>query len=390
MPGKSVDVVVVGAGVVGAACAYALVDAGLTVAVLDRAEPAGGTTSAGEGNVLVSDKAPGAELTLAQRSRTLWQRLADRLGPTASFEWETKGGLVVATDDRQLTGLAAFADAQRAAGVRADPLDRGQALAREPLLRPDLAGAMWYPEDAQVQPTQATVAMLAAVRTAGGVVQAGVVATGVRIGNGRVDGVKTSAGEYRCAHVVNACGPWAGAFAARTGVALPVQPRRGVVLVTAPLPAGTVRHKVYAADYVDAVASDESQLMTSTVVEATAAGTVLIGSSRQRVGFDDSLQVRVIRQLAREAGALLPALADVPIMRVYGGFRPYLPDHMPVIGPDPRLPGLWHATGHEGAGVCLAPATGELLADKLTGRPGRLDPAPFQVSRFLDASGRAS
>ena len=386
---RSFDAVVVGAGVVGAACAHALCVAGMSVAVLDRGEPAGGTTSAGEGDILVSDKQPGPELDLALRSRMLWPRLiaglASSIGETADIEWEAKGGLVVAVGAAQYEGLRRFAEAQRAAGVDVVALDADAARDREPWLRPEVAGAAFYPDDAQVQPTLAATAMLAAVRAAGGTVLAGVEATGMRSEHGRLAAVTTSSGDIGADLVVNACGPWAGQFAERLGVALPVQPRRGVVLVTAPVPAGTIRHKVYDAGYVDAVATDDAQLQVSTVVEATAAGTVLIGSSRQRVGFDDSLQVLVMRALAAKAIALLPALAQVPVMRAYSGYRPYVPDHLPVIGPDPRLTGLWHATGHEGAGIGLAPATGELLADLILGRASAVDPGPFRVARLLPA-----
>ena len=106
--------------------------------------------------------------------------------------------------------------------------------------------------------------------------------------------------------------------------------RRGVVLVTTPLP-GAIRHKVYDADYVGAVASGDADLQTSGVVESTQAGTVLIGSSRQRKGFDDTIESKVLKALARRAIALFPMLAGVPVMRAYGGFRPYAPDHLPII-----------------------------------------------------------
>ena len=129
------------------------------------------------------------------------------------------------------------------------------------------------------------------------------------------------------------------------------------------------------------MASGDADLQTSTVVESTKAGTVLIGSSRQRVGFDEAVPVAVLRELAAKAVALFPFLADVPAMRAYGGFRPYAPDHLPVIGEDPRLPGLWHATGHEGAGIGLAAATGRLVADLLLGRESIVDPTPFRPDR---------
>jgi glycine/D-amino acid oxidase-like deaminating enzyme len=372
------DVVVVGAGIVGAACAEALSAAGVRVVVLDRGAPAGGTTAAGEGNVLISDKAPGPELGLAQASLARWPRLLDslraELGPLAEVEWQPKGGLVVATT--AMDALASFAADQRAAGVRAEVVDAAAARSLEPGLTPDLAGAVFYPQDAQVQPVLAATTLLAAVRRRGGDVRSGVTVLGMRSG-----GVLTSDGFLACGAVINACGPWAGEFSASAGAPIAVMPRRGVILVTAYPLYTRVIHKVYDADYVGAVESSDAHLQTSTVVESTMAGSVLIGSSRERVGFDSSLRVKVLRLLARKAVRLFPSLADVPVIRAYGGFRPYVADHLPVIGPDPRVPGLWHVTGHEGAGIGLAAGTGQLLADLFLGREPVVDPDPFRVDR---------
>jgi glycine/D-amino acid oxidase-like deaminating enzyme len=192
--------------------------------------------------------------------------------------------------------------------------------------------------------------------------------------------VVTDHGEVACAAIVNAAGPWAGQLAELLGAPVPVQPRQGLILVTAPS-SPIVRHKVYGADYVGAVMSGDASLQTSAVVESTAAGPILIGSSRQRIGFSDRVDPAVLGEIARKAIRLFPALRNVPIMRAYGGLRPYLPDHLPVIGPDPRVSGVWHATGHEGAGIGLAPATGRLLAELFTGAPTHVDPAPFRVDR---------
>lgn len=351
------DVVVVGAGIIGAACAQALTARGLDVVVIDRSGPASGTSAAGEGNVLVSDKEPGPELELARASRELWPALAE------DAEWEEKGGLVVATTPDAAEPLRAFAAKQRAAGIDACEITPAEALAHEPYLNPGITAAIHYLQDAQLNPVKATRALLRGIRF---------VSAEVSTTDGR--SVTTSDGVISCGAVVNATGPWARSFGVN------VLPRRGVVLVTTPIP-GTIRHKVYDADYVGAVASGDADLHTSGVVESTQAGTVLIGSSRQRKGFDDTIESKVLKALARKAIALFPMLAGVPVMRAYGGFRPYAPDHLPIIGADPRVPGLWHATGHEGAGVGLAPATGRLLADLLTGATPLVDPHPFRVDR---------
>ncbi|MET8223729.1 FAD-dependent oxidoreductase [Streptomyces sp. NPDC005301] len=371
------DVVVVGAGMVGAACAVYAARAGLDVVVVDRGPVGGGTTGAGEGNLLVSDKEPGPELELALLSRRLWAELADELG--SAIEYEAKGGLVVAGTPEALSALHAFAAAQRAAGVTAAPVGEDELPSLEPYLAPGMAGGVHYPGDAQVMPALAAAHLL---RASGARLRTGHTVTGVlRTPDGAVRGVRTDHGDIHAPAVVNAAGTWGADVAALAGVTLPVLPRRGFVLVTEPLPR-RVRHKVYAADYVADVASDTAGLRTSPVVEGTAAGPVLIGASRERVGFDRSFSLPAVRALAAGAVRLFPFLSDVRALRAYQGFRPYLPDHLPAIGPDARVPGLLHACGHEGAGIGLATGTGQLIARVLTGEaPGpRLD--PFRPDRF--------
>ncbi|MFF8731596.1 NAD(P)/FAD-dependent oxidoreductase [Streptomyces sp. NPDC015171] len=371
------DVVVVGAGMVGAACALYAARTGLDVRVVDRGPVAGGTTGAGEGNLLVSDKEPGPELRLALLSARLWAELAPELG--TAVEYEPKGGLVVASTPGTLAALRDFAAGQRAAGVTAVPVDGDRLAALEPHLAPGMAGGVHYPQDAQVMPALAAARLL---RASGAAVHTGRTVTGVlRAADGTVYGVRTDRGDLHAPAVVNAAGTWGGELAALAGVRLPVLPRRGFVLVTERLPR-MIRHKVYAADYVADVASGSAALRTSPVVEGTAAGPVLIGATRERVGFDRTLSLRAVRALAAGAIGLFPFLERVSALRTYAGFRPYLPDHLPAIGADPRAPGLFHACGHEGAGIGLATGTGQLIARALTGKPPELDLTPFRPERF--------
>ncbi|WP_279387907.1 NAD(P)/FAD-dependent oxidoreductase [Streptacidiphilus pinicola] len=371
------DVVVVGAGMIGAACADTLARSGRRVALVDRGPVVGGTTGAGEGNLLVSDKTPGPELELALESLLLWRQLADELGAEA-LEYEPKGGLVVASEPQALGALRALAGRQRRVGVRAETVAAGALREWERHLAPGLAGGVYYPQDAQVQPALAAAALLRRARAAGRVeLLAGVTVTG--LAQGRVD--TDTRGTLHCGAVVNAAGTWGGEIAALAGAALPVLPRRGFVLVTEPLPP-LVRHKVYAADYVADVASGSADLQSSAVVEGTAAGPVLIGASRERVGFDRSLSVPVLARLAAQAAELFPALRAARVLRAYRGFRPYLPDHLPAIGPDPERPWLLHACGHEGAGIGLAPATARLVTQLLDGEQPFMDPTAFGPGRF--------
>ncbi|MDH6218749.1 NAD(P)/FAD-dependent oxidoreductase [Streptomyces pseudovenezuelae] len=377
------DVVVIGAGMVGAACALYTARAGLRTLLVDRGPVAGGTTGAGEGNLLVSDKEPGPELDLALLSRRLWNDLAAEPGLGAAVEFEPKGGVVVASSPEGMSALTDFAAGQRAAGVDAQLVTADQLPDLEPHLAPGLAGGVLYPEDCQVMPTLAAAHVVRAARRAGSDLRTGTAVTGILCAkDGSVRGVRTAHGDLHAPVVINAAGTWGGEVAALAGVHLPVLPRRGFVLVTEPLPRGVIRHKVYAADYVADVASGDAGLQSSAVVEGTDAGPVLIGASRERVGFDRTFSLPVVRRLAAQATALFPMLGTVHAMRGYLGFRPYLPDHLPAIGPDPRVPGLHHACGHEGAGIGLAVGTGHLIAQTLTDRTPDLDLTPFRPDRF--------
>jgi len=370
--------VVIGAGVVGASCAFYAARAGLSVTVVDRGPLAGGTTGAGEGNILVSDKPLGPELDLALHSIRLWRQVAAEVG---GFEYEAKGGVVVAGSETGLADLYRTAAGQRSAGIEAVPVPGAELREYEPHLAPDLRGGVYYPQDAQVQPMLATAQLLTDARAHGARVLPGHEVGALLRDRDRVVGVGTAAARHPAAAVINAAGTWGRAVAALAGLDLPVFPRRGFILVTEPLPR-VVRHKVYAAEYMSNVASDDRGLQTSPVVEGTAAGPVLIGSSRERVGFDRAVSVPVLRTLAAQAIRLFPVLADVAVIRAYRGFRPYTPDHLPIVGPDPRAPGLLHACGHEGAGVALAAATGHLLTQVLTGARPDLDLGPFRPERF--------
>ncbi|WP_400999137.1 NAD(P)/FAD-dependent oxidoreductase [Agromyces sp. GXQ0307] len=376
-------VVVIGAGIVGAACALALVERGADVVVVDRVGVAGETSSRCEGNLLVSDKAPGPEADLAIASNAMWRELAERLdaerraGQPAT-EFEAKGGIVVAFAGGE-AALDRFADAQRATGIRAEAMDAAVLADAEPFLSPEVARAVHYPDDAQVQPSNATQALLATALRRGARLEIAEVAGGLGP-PGRLAGVRTTAGSIAADVVVNCAGPWAGEVAARLGARLDIRPRRGVILVTTPMPQ-RVFHKVYDSDYVGAVGSGDAALQTSTVVESTPGGTVLIGSSRERVGFDERPGPAPAAAIAGKAVRLFPFLEHTMLLRSYVGFRPYAPDHLPVIGDDPDVAGLVHATGHEGAGIGLAPATAELVAHAVLGAPTGLDPTPFLPSR---------
>ena len=371
------DAIVIGAGIVGASCALSLTNAGLRVIVIDRGSVASGTTGAGEGNILVSDKDPGPELTLALKSRDLWFEMQEDVGD--SFELEAKGGVVVARrDDAPLMKLARE---QAEHGVTIQELDPSALHSLEPYLSDEISSGVLYPQDAQCQPMLAAAHVIRAVVSRGGSMVSNATVTRVLTLDSRVVGVETTQGTFKAPLVINATGTWAGEIAEMAGSHLPIAPRKGFILVTEPAPQ-YIFHKVYDSDYVANVASSDADLQTSTVVEGTRSGTILIGASRERIGFDGSMNYEIVRTLAEQATSLFPILRKVQLLRVYRGFRPYAPDHLPVVGEDSRITGLWHSAGHEGAGIGLAPGSAHLITDAILGRESFMDATPFSPARF--------
>jgi glycine/D-amino acid oxidase-like deaminating enzyme len=371
------DAVVIGAGIVGASVALSLTNSGFKVLVIDRGAVSSGTTGAGEGNILVSDKDPGPELTLALRSRDLWFEMQEDVGDT--FELEAKGGVVVArNDDGPLMKLAAE---QSHHGVKVQQLDHASLHDLEPYLDQKFQSGVFYPQDSQCQPMLAAAHAIRTVVRRGGAFISQAKVTKISVFEGRVTGIETTQGNFSAPIIVNATGTWAGELAQMAGSHLPIAPRKGFILVTEPTQK-YIFHKVYDSDYVANVASSDADLQTSTVVEGTRAGTILIGASRERVGFDGSMNYEILRRLAAQATSLFPVLRDVQLLRAYRGFRPYAPDHLPVIGEDATVKGLWHSAGHEGAGIGLAPGSAVLITDAILGRESFMDASAFSPARF--------
>ena len=344
------DVLVVGAGICGASAAYFLAERGLEVLVLDRAGASEGTTGRGEGNVLVSDKLPGVEREMTVLGRELWRELGQRF-PAARVT--AKGALLLDHPDGDVDDE------------------------REPALAPGIR-CVHEPGDLQVDPAGLARAMLSVVP----------VRTGETVVAADGASVITASGErLEARHVIVATGPWGAEL---TG--LPVEPRKGQLVALA-APPGLIRHKLIEAAYIAAAASGEAGRMIASVIEQTLDGDeVLVGSSRERVGFDDHVSEEVTRAMVARAARFVPALAELPVRRAWCGFRPWLPDGLPAVGPlsggSSAGPGagsgggLWTSCGHEGSGVALGPVSGLLLAQLITGEAPVCDPAPVDPRRF--------
>jgi D-hydroxyproline dehydrogenase subunit beta len=380
---SSPDVVIVGAGVVGAACAYLLAASGARVQVCERSFVAAGSSGACEGNVLSWDKETERELPLALRSAQLWQDFAERL---PDFEYDRKGSVVVAETPEELHAATQRATLLAGFGVHGIPLDQKALRAEEPYVADDLPGGVLYPGDAQLEPRLATAALAHAAVAHGATLTTGVsVERLLRAPDGRVTGIQTSRGRISAGAVVVAAGVWTPSLLETAGLHVPVTPRKGQVVVLERSPV-RFRRKLSEAGYVAAVEADDAALQVAMVVESTPSGTALLGSSRQRVGFDRTVDVAVAGAVAARAARFFPILRRSRALRVYAGLRPLTPDHVPIVGPFAEAPNLCVATGHEGAGIGLAPATAELVAAWHAGAPSPLPLDWFSPDRFAPAA----
>ncbi len=351
---------VIGAGIVGSAIADRLQGAGWQVTVFDGGIPAGGATGAGMGHLMTLDESP-RTLAFTARGVELWRR-ETLPGPCAL---EPRGTLWVARDAAERDAARQAAERFARAGVATEFLEPAALRAQEPALRPGLAGGLVVPGDQVLYPVSASRFLLDRALERG----ARLVRRAVRALE--PGGLATDAGRHQGDAVILAAGVGC------TGLlpALPIVPRKGHLAITARVP-GLVRRQVLEMGYV-ASAHGRDAASAAFNVQPRATGQVLIGSTREFAGLDLAPNRPLLARMLGLAAEFIPALAQVPVLRVWTGFRPVGPAELPVIGPWPGRDGLLVASGHEGIGITTALVSAELLAHHLLGTPTPLDPAPF-------------
>lgn len=351
------DVVIIGAGIVGAAIADRLSALGKRVHVVGSVL-AGGATGAGMGHVLLLDETP--ELFAFTRAgRERWHELAPEL--PADCEWQKTGTLWVARDESQRHAAINMGRALLGGGVEAHLIEADELADLEPALAPGLAGALRIPDDATIyQPTAARF-LLRRAAARNGRVQLGVRVTGVEAGCVSL----SDGGRVECEHIVVAAGTATGEL---LGDRLPVGvgPKKGQLVITERTPL-TVRHHLVELGYTRSVEQSEGASVAFNV-QPRMSGQLLIGSSRAYVGgrdFDRELAARMLRR----AFEFLPGLRGVAAVRAWTGLRCASKDGRPLIGPlDPEAR-ILVATGHEGYGITTSLVTGDLIAGWLKEAP---------------------
>jgi D-hydroxyproline dehydrogenase subunit beta len=349
------------------------------VCLVDRGEVSGGTTGLGEGNVLCSDKAPGAELELAIAGLAFYDELEELLREEAGIR--RKGALVVHADEAGWTAEPERLRALSRAAVDCSLLTPDELREAEPELKGWVLGASWFPRDLQCAPRAIARGLAREAERLGAVVRTGVEVESIAVRNGRIEGVETGGGRLTADAVVLAAGAWSAPLARGAGLELPLEPRKGQLVRLERRP-GFLRCKVIDGGYMAAVASADAGLQVSTVMETTLDGHVLVGSSRERGAFDVSVDPAVSGALLTAAAALAPGVRGLRVESAWAGLRPWLPGGLPAIGRTAAADGLWIATGHEGAGVAHGPLTGRLVAQAMCSEPTDLGLEPFDPDRF--------
>ena len=362
------DAIVVGAGIVGAACADALARDGLRVLVLEAATPASGTTAAGMGHLVVLDDSP-AQLALTALSTTLWRALGAELPP--AVQHDSCGTIWVATNESELDVVRAKHRLFTEHAIASEVLDPRELAELEPNLKPDLAGGLLVPGDGVLNPPHATHWLLERARAVGATVRQGERAD-------RISANTVLCGDevYGADIVVIA----AGAETPQLIPELPIVPRKGYLALTDRYP-GFVRHQLVELGYLASASASAASVAFN--VQPRATGEVIVGSSRELVGWDASLDARMLARMLARASEFIPSLAAMQLVRTWCGFRPATPDKLPLIGPWPSIPGVWIAAGHEGLGITTSLATGQIIADLVAGREPGIDAGPFAPGRML-------
>lgn len=378
-------VIVIGAGVIGAATAYYLSGDEVTLTLVDAGDIGGGTSSRCDGNVLAIDKDPGFDSQMALKSQELLHQLAERLG---FFEYRRPGSYLVCDNDEEVEMAREWVSQQRAHGLPFVFLDQNEIHQHLPDIAGDVPGGLFCGSDSTLNPLLYTQQLVKHARDAGAVVRPHQPVAEVMVQSGRVCGVRFRSGEELLAdRVVVTAGVFTPQLLQPLGIHVPIRPRKGQLLVSAKGPFfGDA--KVMEFGYLMSkfgrqriAPSDAIEYGVALVYEPTLSHNFLLGSSRQFVGFDTEPDIEVSKAIARRALRFYPGMKSATLMRSYAGLRPWTPDHFPVVSFVEDVPGLFIAAGHEGDGIGLAAVTGHLVADMLLGRVPIIDPGMLTWNR---------
>lgn len=369
MTSRAYDAIIIGAGIVGAACAAEFAREGLRVAIVEAGIVGGGATAAGMGHLVVMDDSE-AQFALTRYSQQLWDEISGAL--PREVEHDACGTIWIAADDEEMAEARRKEKFYSARGVRVELLD-AQALAEaEPNLRPGLLGGLRVPGDSVIYPPCAAQLFVdqAIAKNAElflGKAVATITAGGVRLS----DGTFISAGL-----IVNSAGSWAPDLTS----GLDVKKRKGHLVITDRYP-NFLRHELVELGYLKSAHSLTSDSVAFNI-QPRKTGQLLIGSSRQYGVGDTRVDTSILARMLDRAIEYLPALRKLSSLRAWTGFRAATPDKLPLIGPHVDHQRLYLATGHEGLGITTSLATAKLLLAQILNRELAIPCAPYLPARL--------
>ncbi len=378
------DIVVIGAGISGAATAYELAMSGVSVTVVDRYGPA----AMASGWTLAGVRQSGrhkAELPLAQAAVADWEHLADKLG--APTHYTQRGNLRLARTAAEMASLGAMVEGQCAAGLALSLLDQGALHELAPAIAPDVLGASYCPTDGHADPHASVAAFLGAAVRAGATLRFGEQVLAIETEAGRVTGVRTDKGVIACARVVMATGVMGNALLAPLGLSVPMTPRGVTLLRTVPVPA--VLAQVIGVADASCAGRQEVDGRFRFTGSGEAWGGGLDFADAPPTGPRLRPQVAELARVAGLFGALVPAALEAPLDETWVGLIDMTPDALPVIDAAEEPRGLILAMGFSGHGFCLGPVTGRICASLARDETPNLPIEPFALARFATASGPA-
>lgn len=361
------DTAIIGAGIVGAACAFRLAREKFRVAVIEANEIAGGTTAAGMGHIVVMDDSE-AQFALTDFSQKLW----NDLNLPKDCEYENCGTIWVASDAEEMREVFRKKDFYESRGVKAEILDEKSLREAEPNLNENLVGGLLVESDSVVYQLCATRFFLE-----NAVEKGAKIFTGKRAVEISDEGVKLENGEFvRAGKVINAAGFWSTDLTED----LQIIKKKGHLVITERAEK-FVRHQLVELGYLKSahIAHTDSVAFN---VQPRATEQVLIGSSRQFNAEDKSIDHEILRRMTNRAFEFMPNLKKLSAVRIWTGFRPATPDNLPYIGRHPTRKNLFLATGHEGLGITTSLGTAEILTDEIVGRESKIDRKAYSPMRL--------
>lgn len=375
------NVLVIGGGVIGTSIAYHLTRRKVRVTLLEQGELASGSSGACDGLVFLQSKKPGVHLQLAMESRKRFEQLIKDL--PIPIEFQSTGGMVVIENEAELDAMRLFVQEQRKIGLDVSLLDAQQTRKLEPQLSDHIVGATHSLLDGQVHPIALAHAFALGAKKLKAKILTGTRVEGIEISGNRVVSVDTSKGRFYADIIVNAAGVSAPEIGKMIGLQIPIKPRRGQIIVTEachPM----LKHCLISAKYIASkfnpdLAEGNSEGIS---IEQTKDGNLLLGSTREFVGFDKRTTVEGLNKIIIQTSKIIPPLRNLKMIRAFAGLRPYTPDGLPILGPVEKIQGFIMAAGHEGDGIALSPITGELIAQLIVDNRSDIPLDDFRLNRF--------